>query len=229
MKSRSQRGTVSGRFVAIIPARGGSKGIPRKNLADLGGKPLLAHSIEVALACGRFARVVVSTEDAAIARTALEYGAEIPVVRPRRLATDCASPGDVFNHMMGVLNRGRRRPYVGYVALYPTHPFRSLAVMHRLMDALEAGRRRVVSVRAMRPGEIGYYSMDDACALTRLPFPDSAQVTGCVRPYGLFDGMSFAPRAQGLYAHAITDPVQLVDIDEPQDLELARLVVTQGL
>ena len=67
---------------AMIPARGGSRGIPRKNLAELAGKPLIAHTIEAALASRRVDRVMVSTEDEAIAETARRYGAEVPFRRP---------------------------------------------------------------------------------------------------------------------------------------------------
>jgi N-acylneuraminate cytidylyltransferase/CMP-N,N'-diacetyllegionaminic acid synthase len=74
--------------IAIIPARGGSKGIPRKNLVDIGGKPLVAYSIEHALKSKLVNRVIVSTEDMEIAAVSREYGAEVPVMRPKELAED---------------------------------------------------------------------------------------------------------------------------------------------
>ena len=73
-------------MLAIIPARGGSKGIPRKNIKMLCGKPLIAHSIEAALACSSIDRVIVSTDDEEIAKVAREYEAEIPFMRPKELA-----------------------------------------------------------------------------------------------------------------------------------------------
>ena len=74
--------------ICLIPARGGSKGLPRKNILDLAGKPLIAHSIDVALATPSIKRVFVSTDDEEIAETAREYGAEVPFLRPSDLASD---------------------------------------------------------------------------------------------------------------------------------------------
>ena len=71
--------------VAIIPARGGSKRIPKKNIKDFHGKPLIAYSIEVALKSKLFEKVIVSTDDEEIAKVAKEYGAEVPFIRPKEL------------------------------------------------------------------------------------------------------------------------------------------------
>ncbi|MBW1723549.1 MAG: hypothetical protein JRH13_15900, partial [Deltaproteobacteria bacterium] len=72
--------------LAIIPARGGSKGLPRKNIRDLCGKPLIAYSIEVALRAKLIDRVVVSTEDEEIAEISESFGAEVPFLRPKEMA-----------------------------------------------------------------------------------------------------------------------------------------------
>ena len=90
--------------LAIIPARGGSKGIPRKNLRLLAGKPLLAYSIEQALASGRVSRVVVSTDDAEIADVARTYGAEV-VHRPDDISGDTASSEAALLHTLKYLER----------------------------------------------------------------------------------------------------------------------------
>lgn len=83
---------------AFIPARGGSKGVPRKNIAPLLGKPLIAWTIEQALSVPELDRVIVSTEDEEIAQIARDYGAEIPFMRPAELATDDANGMDVLIH-----------------------------------------------------------------------------------------------------------------------------------
>ena len=75
-------------LLALIPARGGSKGIPRKNIRNLVGKPLIAHTIQAALAVPALERVVVSTDDPAIAEIAQQWGAEVPFLRPPELAAD---------------------------------------------------------------------------------------------------------------------------------------------
>ena len=84
--------------VAIIPARGGSKRIPRKNIKPFCGKPMLAYAIETAFASQLFDKVIVSTDDPEIATLAQEYGAETPFVRPVELANDFANTNDVIKH-----------------------------------------------------------------------------------------------------------------------------------
>ena len=92
-----------GQVIALIPARGRSKGVPRKNLRPLAGKPLIVHTIEVARACAGIDRVVVSTEDDEIAETALAAGAEVPFRRPAELATDDAPEWLVWRHAVETL------------------------------------------------------------------------------------------------------------------------------
>ena len=84
--------------IAIIPARGGSKRIPRKNLRNFCGQPIIVYSIQVALQSGLFEHVVVSTDDPEIAALAVQYGAEVPFVRPAELADDHASTAAVMQH-----------------------------------------------------------------------------------------------------------------------------------
>lgn len=95
--------------LAIIPARGGSKGIPRKNVLPLGGKPLIAHTIAAALAARRVSRVVVSTDDAEIAEVARQHGAEV-TMRPAELANDIARSEDALLHVLDVLEEEGYRP-----------------------------------------------------------------------------------------------------------------------
>ena len=84
--------------ICFIGARGGSKGVPKKNVRSIGGKPLIAHTIEAAINSNIFQSTIVSTEDNEIAIIARKYGAEVPFIRPRKLATDSASMNDVLVH-----------------------------------------------------------------------------------------------------------------------------------
>ncbi|KPZ63257.1 CMP-N,N'-diacetyllegionaminic acid synthase [Pseudoalteromonas sp. P1-16-1b] len=84
--------------IAVIPARGGSKRIPRKNIKEFHGKPMIAYSIETALNSGCFDKVIVSTDDAEIAEVAIKYGAEVPFMRPSNIADDYATTLDVIKH-----------------------------------------------------------------------------------------------------------------------------------
>src|SRR5271170_6319426 len=96
-------GHDSGEILALIPARGGSKSIPRKNIIEIAGKPLIAWSILQALESDRITRVVVSTDDDEIAAIAKEYGAEVPFTRPAEYAGDRAPDIDVFRHALAFL------------------------------------------------------------------------------------------------------------------------------
>ncbi|WP_410498793.1 pseudaminic acid cytidylyltransferase [Chitinibacter sp. S2-10] len=91
--------------IAVIPARGGSKRIPRKNIKLFHGKPMLAYSIEAARACGEFKRIVVSTDDEEIAQTARALGAEVPFMRPAVLSDDYATTMDVMQHAIRALQQ----------------------------------------------------------------------------------------------------------------------------
>lgn len=106
----------------LIPARGGSKRIPRKNIIDFYGKPLIAWSIECALKSNLFKDVFVSTDDREIASISSQYGAKIPFLRPKEIATDETLDVDVRNHFINWLkNSNIKAKYLCY--LYPTAPF----------------------------------------------------------------------------------------------------------
>ena len=108
--------------IAIIPARGGSKRVPRKNIKFFYGKPLIAYSIEAAKKSGCFDRIIVSTDDSEIAKTALEYGAEVPFIRPNNIADDYATTLDVINHAVKFcIEREMNIKYV--CCIYATAPF----------------------------------------------------------------------------------------------------------
>jgi N-acylneuraminate cytidylyltransferase len=146
---------MAAEVLALVPARGGSKGIPRKNLLELAGKPLIAHSIELALASRRISRVVVSTDDAQIADTARRYGADVPFLRPADYAQDLSPDLDVFRHALGWL-----RDHEGYacelvVHLRPSAPARRVEIIDRAIDLMlehpEADSLRSVSLARQTP------------------------------------------------------------------------------
>lgn len=107
--------------IAVIPARGGSKRIPRKNIKDFFGKPLIAYSIQTALDSKLFDKVVVTTDDEEIAEIAKKYGAEVPFLRPKELSDDFTGTGDVVNHTLNYLKEnGEKFDYV--CTIYATAP-----------------------------------------------------------------------------------------------------------
>ena len=107
--------------VAIIPARGGSKRIPRKNIKDFYGKPLIAYSIEVALKSKLFDKVIITTDDEEIATIAKSYGAEVPFLRPKELSDDFTGTQDVINHTLDYLEKNNEE-YDYVCTIYATAP-----------------------------------------------------------------------------------------------------------
>ncbi len=121
---------------AIIPARGGSKGLPGKNLRPLVGKPLIAYSIEAAKGCGQVDRVVVSTDDPQIAATAKRWGAEAPFLRPAELAQDLTPTEPVLLHAIDWLQTQERYQTDIVLFLQPTDLFRKRWMIDGVIQAL---------------------------------------------------------------------------------------------
>ena len=126
------------RNLAVIPARGGSKRIPRKNIADFAGKPMLAHSLAAALDSGCFDRIVVSTDDEEIAAVARAYGADVPFLRPAELADDHTGTTAVVQHMVQAL---AHENYDAVCCIYATAPFLTAEILREGRDALRSSGR----------------------------------------------------------------------------------------
>lgn len=121
--------------LAVIPARGGSKRIPRKNIREFHGKPIIAWSIEAALETRLFDRVIVSTDDEEIASVASQYGAEQPFVRPPELADDHATTLAVMKHAVEWFDQNEKSPEL-VACIYATAPFVRASDLRRAHDLL---------------------------------------------------------------------------------------------
>lgn len=126
------------KVVCVIPARGGSKGVPRKNIKQLAGKPLIAYTIEQALQSQYIDRIIVSTEDMKIADISKRHGAEVPFIRPVELAGDQVATVDVLIHAINWLEEEEKYEFGIFVLLHTTTPLRSVqdidACIRLLMD-----------------------------------------------------------------------------------------------
>ena len=142
----------SGLKVAVIPARGGSKRIPHKNIRPFAGKPIIGYSIEAAKDCGLFDRILVSTDDQDIAAVAREFGAEVPFLRPAQLADDFTGTNAVVKHAINWLH-GEGERIASACCIYATAPF----LRH---EYLTVGYRKLI--------EYGSYF---AFSVTTFPFP----------------------------------------------------------
>lgn len=216
--------------LALIPARGGSKGIPRKNVREIAGKPLIAWTIEAARAAG-LARIVVSTEDEEIAAVARAWGADVPFMRPAELAAD-DSPG-----IAPVLHALTMLPdHDTILLLQPTSPLRSAADIEGiLMLAAETGTSSAVSLREAQDHPDWMYGLDAAKHIQPLS-PERAATRRQDLPsvYSLNGAMYFA-RTDWLRTHrTFIGPETLgylmpsersVDIDTPLDWRIAELLL----
>ena len=122
--------------LAIIPARGGSKRIPRKNIKPFCGKPMIAWSIEAALESGCFDRIIVSTDDEEIAEVARQYGAEVPFLRPLELSDDHTGTIPVIRHAIETIN-SQGRAVEQACCLYATAPFIQAEDLRRGLEILQ--------------------------------------------------------------------------------------------
>jgi CMP-N,N'-diacetyllegionaminic acid synthase len=215
--------------VALIPARGGSRGIPRKNLAPLGGRPLLAWTLEAARESKVVARTVVSTEDEEIAAVARELGAEV-LARPPDLAADDTPMHEVIRHALGEFGE----PDV-LLLLQPTSPLRGARHVDEAVGLLlHSGADSVVSVvevpHRYRPGSLmalegeRLVRLADDHAATRQEKPVVYARNGpailALRP-----GRIGTDLYGGDCRPYVMEARDSVDVDDPFDLELAELLL----
>jgi len=219
------------KVLAIIPARGGSKGLPRKNIRNLCGKPLIAYSIKVALQSELVNRVIVSTEDEEIAEISKHFGAEIPFLRPKEMARDHSSVGDGIGFTVTKLSAGGYSPNV-LVTLYPTHPFRTPGLIDFLVDKTLSGYKTVQTVKMITHTEQSIFSKNNGESIVPLLKSNSPNRTAVkrvyFREYGLFQGTNFGASGKH-FIHIIKDQVSLIDIDSLCDFYLAEEVIKRGL
>ncbi len=222
----------SGLTIATICARGGSKGLPRKNLLPFAGQPLIAHTIGQALACPAIQGVYVSTDDDEIAEVAARHGATVPYRRPAELATDQAPKLPAIEHLVQHLE-GQGLRIATIVDLQPTSPLRR---PEDFEAALALGPRADLVVTVTEPSHNPYFSLAEARPDGTLQVSKS---TGAVRRqdvpevFGLNGSIyvwrrAALPRAirDGFWSVAIL-PSRMprersVDIDDRFDFELAQ-------
>lgn len=126
------------KILGIIPARGGSKGVPGKNIKPLGGKPLIVYTIEAAKQVKILTDCVVSTDSEDIAAVARSFGADVPFIRPVELATDSARSIDVVLHALHEMQK-QNRHYDALILLQPTNPFRSVRFIEEAIQKFISG------------------------------------------------------------------------------------------
>ena len=139
-------------FLAIIPARGGSKRLPRKNVLDLNGKPLIAWSIEAGLKSKYLDEVSVSTDYESIANISKEYGANVPFLRPENLASDTATSFDAVKYSIDYYKNELGKEFDYIVLLEPTSPLREDSDIDNMIEKLIENKEKFDSIISM--GEV---------------------------------------------------------------------------
>ena len=218
---------------ALIPARGGSKGIPRKNIVDIDGYPLIAYSIAACQIAKNIERIFVSTEDREIAEISKKYGAEVPFLRPANLSQDSSTDVGFLRHFFGLYE-------VEEVALIrPTTPFRDPLFMDRAVHKYRSIREEVTGFRTVNEINENPYKVvklennifnqffddfDGVKNYTNLPrqtFPKAYTGNGhidIVKKNTVLNNTAFGDI---IYGH-VCDKV--IDIDSQHDLDIARLI-----
>jgi N-acylneuraminate cytidylyltransferase/CMP-N,N'-diacetyllegionaminic acid synthase len=226
------------RCLAVIPARGGSKGISRKNIQLLLGKPLLAYTIEAAQQARSLGRILVSTEDPEIAKIASQFGAEVPFLRPSELARDETPTLPVLQHVLTRLKALENFEPEIIVLLQPTSPLRRASDIDRAVALLQkSGADSVVSLclaeyspfwmRRLEGDRVLPFLPDAPEYLRRQDLPPVYQLNGAVyvtrRRVLLEQSRLLGDDTRGI----VMDVESSVDIDKPLDWKTAALIMQE--
>lgn len=220
------------RRIAVITARGGSKRIPRKNIREFCGKPILAYSIEAALESGIFDTVMVSTEDQEIAETAGRYGAEIPFLRSNRNAGDFATTSEVLSEVLEEYE-SRGEQFDVLCCIYPTAPFVTAGRLREAAKLLEEnGADSVLTVaRFSFPPQRCVVIQD---GFLQFKWPEYAQARSQdLEPYYHDAGQFYCLNVESFHEQGVlvmqkTVPLvlpetEIQDIDTEEDWKIAEL------
>lgn len=229
--------------VALIPARAGSQRVPGKNTRELAGHPLVAYSIAAALRSGCFGAAIVSTDSAETADVARRYGAEVLGPRPAEMATATSPDVEWVRHELAALAAAGRRPDA-FAILRPTSPFRPADTIRRAVETLlarpDADSLRAVEVCRQHPGKMWTREAEWLRPLLAQPegvpwhsrqYADLPEVY--VQNSSLEVAWTRVVEEQGAIAGSrvlafLTDPVEGLSIDYPEDWEAAERLAAEG-
>ena len=226
--------------VAIIPARGGSKRIPGKNVKAFAGKPMIEYSIMAAAKTGLFDRIIVSTDSEEIAHVAQEAGAEVPFMRPAHLADDFTPTDHVLKHALGWLSEQDARPVEYFCCIYATAPFIKPEYLLQGFEKVQGGASAAFSVTTFDFTIFRAVKMDEQGRLDMI-WPEHTMTRSNDLPTAYHDAGQFywyrtqdylkAQNAWALRPSAVVLPRYLVqDIDHPEDWQVAErmMVAMEG-
>jgi CMP-N,N'-diacetyllegionaminic acid synthase len=223
-------------FLAIIPARSGSKGIIDKNIKELNNKPLMAHTIEACVNSKMFDEIIVSTDSVKYAEIASKYGASVPFLRPGQLSSDEAATKDVIVHVLNEMKHlGRVFDY--FMLLQPTSPLRNEThILESINILFKQNADSVISIcKAEYPACLNVYLLDtgelkvsnlDTNQIRRQDQPQEYRINGAIY---LVDTKVFQEKNSfysGKTFPYLMDEISSIDIDESFQFQLAEYFMT---
>lgn len=234
---------MSLRVVAVIPARAGSKGVPKKNLKSFAGLPLIAHSLKCAALCPSISRVVVSTDGEEIAATARRFGADVPFLRPAELADDHVGMWPVLQHALTSIEELEGNRYDVLVLLDPTSPTRLPEDVERVVAALEGRPEADLALTVSEPHFSPYWHMmitgADGFGQPLLPGARQIERRQDCPPSFFINGLAYAYRttflreqaswANGKFLMVPTPETRAISIDTAEEFEWADRLVSSAL
>lgn len=222
-------------MLAVIPARGGSKGVPGKNIKELAGRPLIAYTIKAAIDSNIFERIIVSTDSPQIAEIAVDFGAEVPFLRPHEISGDLTSSDDVILHALSFYQQ-QGIEYEEVCKLQPTSPFRSGKHLQEAYQLFcERNADFLVSVcecehSPLWSGIIGddlrleHFISEEAKRACRQELPTYYRLNGAIymgKTKRFYENKSFLGENGVAY---IMSQEESVDIDSPLDFKIAEVI-----
>lgn len=231
------------RVLYVITARGGSKGVPHKNIVDIDGMPLMAYKIIAAQRTNHDKRIIVSTDDYDIANVARKYGAEVPFMRPDYLASDTASSMDVIDHAIRWVEENDTSKYDYVCMLEPSSPFMTYRQMDNAFELMQSTNAdTMLGMKEVEVARVFINTLDDNGHLS-LHY-DSIKNMKSVRrqdqiPEYTMNGCIYAAKwdyfKENHLFHSVNSipfimpAEQSIEIDSILDLEFARYVVEKGI
>jgi CMP-N,N'-diacetyllegionaminic acid synthase len=231
-------------LLAVIPARGGSKGLPGKNICPLAGLPLIAHSIRLAERCPEIDQCIVSTDSEEIAAVARAYGADAPFLRPAELAQDDTPMWIVLQHALREMEHRNNKSFASLLLLQPTSPCRLPEDVSHAMEMLDAEPTAAGVVAVSEPHfNPRWVCVEESGGHMKRLVPESTNYTRRqdVPPVYRINGLLYLWRRDHV-AHSATpryfeEPYRMLvvpeiragDIDTAQDLAMMELLLREGL
>jgi CMP-N-acetylneuraminic acid synthetase len=222
-------------IIAEIPARGGSKGIPRKALQQLGGQPLIAYTIQSAMSIKGVKKVFVNTDDPEIQAVSRRFGAEVPFLRPQELAQDDSSLADAHVYARNWYAENQGFNYDIVVVMSSTHPFRRRNLINNALNWAYVNHQifNIGSIAPVHAMVDNYFVKTESnMTLKRFSLLHIRNTENLILYQSAFSfNIVFycRPHLSDKRFPIVLNDIEAIDIDEPEDLLLARQVVKDGL